>query len=106
MLTKGEITKWMNIIQLRPNLCLNKKRQYEDLLYKYIRLFGFSHKDLKEVTLKYHKIELLANAKSVWEMKSKIHFHVNEEFDKLLKTRFIKHVKTIRWVFSMVLVFF
>jgi len=28
-----------------------KKKQYEDLLHKYIHLFTFSYKDLREVTM-------------------------------------------------------
>jgi len=52
-------------IQLRPDLCPEERRQYEDLLRKYIHLFVFSYKDLREVTMKQHKIELLPNAKLI-----------------------------------------
>jgi len=44
---------------------LEERKQYEDLLSKYIHLFTVSYKDLREVTMKQHKIELLPNAKLV-----------------------------------------
>jgi hypothetical protein len=65
VLTKGEIVERVNKIQLGPDLCLEERRQYEDLLLKYIHLFAFSYKDLKEVTMEQHKIELLPNAKPI-----------------------------------------
>jgi hypothetical protein len=47
------------------NFYLKERRQYEDLIRKYIHLFTFSYKDLREVTMEQHKIELLLNAKSI-----------------------------------------
>jgi hypothetical protein len=41
----------VNKIQLGPDLCPKERRQYEDLLCKYIHLFVFSYKDLKELTM-------------------------------------------------------
>jgi hypothetical protein len=55
----------MNKIQLGPNLRPKERRQYEDLLCKYIHLLVFRYKDLKEVTMEQYKIELLPNAKPV-----------------------------------------
>jgi hypothetical protein len=52
-------------IQLRLDLCLEERRQYEDLLHKYIHLFIFNYKDLREITMEQHKIELLRNAKPI-----------------------------------------
>jgi len=57
--TKGEVEEWLSKIQLGPNLQPEEKKQYEDLLRKYIHLFVFSYKDLREVTMEQHKIELL-----------------------------------------------
>jgi len=94
-------------IQLRPDLCPEERRQYEDLLRKYIHLFVFSYKDLREVTMKQHKIELLPNAKLIktkqgrWNRKYTT--MVKEEFDKLLEARFIKPMETIEWVSPVVL---
>jgi len=69
-------------IQLGPNLCFKKKRQYEDLLCKYIHLFVFSYKDLKEITMEQNKVELLPNAKPIRtkqrEVEFKIHYNVEE----------------------------
>jgi len=56
VLIEGEIVKWVGNIQLEPNLHLEERRQYEDLLRKYIHMFTFDYKDLKEVTMEQHKI--------------------------------------------------
>jgi hypothetical protein len=39
----------VNKIQLGPNLRFKERNQYKDLLRKYIHLFAFSYKDLREV---------------------------------------------------------
>jgi hypothetical protein len=65
VLIKGKIVEHVSKIQLGPNFCHEEKRQYEDLLCKYIHMFTFNYKDLKEVTMEQHKIELLPNAKLV-----------------------------------------
>jgi hypothetical protein len=65
VLKEGEVVERVSKIQLGPNLCHEERRQYEDLLRKYIHLFAFSYKDLKEVTMEQHKIELLPNAKPI-----------------------------------------
>jgi hypothetical protein len=46
VLIKGKIMKWMSKIQLGPNYCLSEKKQYENLLHKYIHLFAFNYKGL------------------------------------------------------------
>jgi len=43
--TKGEVEERLSKIQLGPNLQLEERKQYEDLLCKYIHLFAFSYKD-------------------------------------------------------------
>jgi len=43
--------KHVNKIQLRPDLDPEERRQYEDLLRKYIHLFTFNYENLKEVTM-------------------------------------------------------
>jgi len=107
VLTEGEVVERVSKIQLRPDLCPEERRQYEDLLRKYIHLFVFSYKDLREVTMKQHKIELLPNAKLIktkqgrWNRKYTT--MVKEEFDKLLEARFIKPMETIEWVSPVVL---
>jgi hypothetical protein len=55
----------MNKIQLGLDFHLEERKQYENILSKYIHLFTISYKDLREVTMKQHKIELLPNAKLV-----------------------------------------
>jgi hypothetical protein len=91
----------VNKIQLGLDLHSEERKQYEDLLCKYIHLFAFSYKDLKEVTMEQHKIELLPNAKSIktkqrrWNPKYTA--MVKEELDKLLEARFIRPMKTIEW---------
>ncbi len=65
MLIEGKIVEHVNKIQLGPNLCHEERRQYEDLLCKYIYMFVFNYKDLREVTMEQHKIELLPNAKPI-----------------------------------------
>jgi hypothetical protein len=52
-------------IQLKPNLCPKEKKQYEDLLRKYIHLFAFNYKDLREITIEQQKIKLLLNVKLI-----------------------------------------
>ncbi len=56
MLIEGEIVEWVGNIQLGPNFRLEERRWYEDLLRKYIHMFTFNYKDLKEVTMEQHKI--------------------------------------------------
>jgi len=51
VLIKGKIMEHVNKIQLGLDFHLEKRRQYEDLLRKYIHLFVFSYKDLKEITM-------------------------------------------------------
>jgi hypothetical protein len=51
VLTKGKIVEWVNKIQLGPDLRPKERRQYEDLLRKYIHLFVFSYKDFREITM-------------------------------------------------------
>jgi hypothetical protein len=65
VLIEGEVVEHVNQIQLRPDLYPEERKQYEDLLRKYIHLFAFSYKDLKEITMEQHKIELLPNAKPI-----------------------------------------
>jgi len=94
-------------IQLRLHLRPEERRQYEDLLRKYIHLFAFNYKDLKEITMEQHKIELLPNAKLVRRKQGRWNPRyttmVKEEFDKLLEAGFIRPVETTEWVSPMVL---
>jgi len=107
VLTEGEVVEWVNKIQLGPDLRPEERRQYEDLLRKYIHLFVFNYKDLKEVTMGQHKIELLPNAKPIKTKQGRWNPRyttmVKEELNKLLKARFIRPVETIEWVSPMVL---
>ncbi len=78
MLTKGEVEERLSKIQLGPDLQPEERKQYEDLLRKYIHLFAFSYKDLREVTMEQHKIELTkcqADQGQARELESKIHGH-------------------------------
>ncbi len=94
-------------IQLGPNLQPEERKQYEDLLCKYIHLFAFSYKDLREVTMEQHKIELLPNAKLIRVKQGRWNLRyttmVKEEFDKLLEVGFIKPMETTKWVSLVVL---
>jgi len=65
VLTEGEVVEWLSKIQLGPDLHSEERKQYEDLLCKYIHLFVFSYKDLKEVTMEQQKIKLLPNVKPI-----------------------------------------
>jgi hypothetical protein len=106
-LTEGEIVKWVSKIQLGPNLHLKERKQYEDLLHKYIHMFTFSYKDFKEVTMEQHKIELLPNAKPIktkqgrWNPKYTA--MMKEKFDKLLEARFVRPIETTECVSPVVL---
>ncbi len=107
MLTKGEIVEQVSKIQLGADLHPEERRQYEDLLRKYIHLFTFSYKDLREVTMEQHKIELLPNAKPIrtkqgrWNPRYIV--MVKEELDKLFEARFIRLVETTVWVSPLLL---
>ncbi len=108
VLTEGEVVERVNKIQLGPDFRPEEKRQYEDLFRKYIHLFTFSYKDLREVTIEQHKIELLLNAKPIRTKQGrwnpKYIAMVKEELDKLLEAGFIRPMETIEWVSPMVLV--
>jgi hypothetical protein len=107
VLIEGKVVERLSKIQLGLDLHLEERKQYEDLLHKYILFFAFSYKDLREVTMEQHKIELLPNAKPIkakqgrWNPKYTA--MVKEKLDKLLEAGFIRHVETIEWVFPMVL---
>jgi hypothetical protein len=102
-----KVKERLSKIQLGPDLQLEERKQYEDLLRKYIHLFVFSYKDLREVTMEQHKIELLPNAKpnraKQGRWNPRYTAMVKEELDKLLKTRFIRPVEITEWVFPVVL---
>ncbi len=97
----------MSKIQLRPDFRPEEIKQYEDLLCKYIHLFIFNYKDLREATMEQHKIKLLPNAKPIktkqgrWNPKYIV--MLKEELDKLLEAGFIKLMETIEWISPMVL---
>ncbi len=97
----------VNKIQLETDLRFKEKRQYENLFRKYIHMFAFNYKDLKEVTIEQHKIELLPNAKPIMTKQRrwnpKYTMMVKEELDKLLEARFIRPMETIEWVSHVVL---
>jgi len=92
---------------LGPDLQPEERKQYKDLLRKYIHLFAFSYKYLREVTMEQHKIELLPNVKPVratqGKWNSRYSTMVKEELDKLLEAGFIRPVETTEWVSPMVL---
>jgi hypothetical protein len=94
-------------IQLGLYLHLKERRQYKDLVHKYIHLFVFSYKDFKEVTMEQHKIELLRNAKPVRKKQGRWNpryiVMVKEKFDKLSEGGFIRPMEIIEWVFHVVL---
>jgi hypothetical protein len=98
MFTEREVEERLSKIQLGPNLQPEERKQYEDLLRKYIHLFAFCYKDLKEVTMEQHKIELLPNAKLIKAKQGRWNPRytamVKEELDKLLEAGFIRHVET------------
>jgi hypothetical protein len=105
--TKGEVEEWLSKIQLGPDLQPEERKQYEDLLRKYIHLFAFSYKDLREVMMEQHKIELLRNVKSIKAKQGRWNPRytamVKEELDKLLEVGFIRLVETTEWVSLVVL---
>jgi len=106
MLTEGEVVERLSKIQLGLNLHMEEKKLY-DLLRKYIHLFAFNYKDLKEVIMEQHKIELLLNAKLIRAKQRRWNPRyttiVKEEFDELLEAWFIRPVETIEWVSYVVL---
>ncbi len=107
MFTKGEVEERLSKIQLGLDLQPEGRKQYEDLLRKYIHLFAFSYKDLREVTMEQHKIELLPNAKPIRAKQGRWNPRyiamVKEELNKLLEAGFIRPVETTEWVSLVVL---
>jgi hypothetical protein len=97
----------MSKIQLKPNLRPKERKQYEGLFRKYIYLFAFNYKDLKEITMEQQQIELLSNAKPIrtkqgrWNPKYTT--MVKEDLDKLLEAGFIRPVETTEWVSPVIL---
>ncbi len=105
--TEREVKERLSKIQLGPDLQPEEKKEYEDLLRKYIHLFAFNYKDLREVTMEQHKIELLPNAKPIRAKQGRWNPRymamVKEELDKLLEVGFIRPVETTEWVSPVVL---
>jgi hypothetical protein len=92
VLTEREIMERLSKIQLGPDLQSEEKKQYEDLLRKYIHLFVFNYKDPREVTMEKHKIELLPDAKPIRAKQGRWNPRyttmMKEQFDKLLEVGF------------------
>ena len=92
----------MNQIRLGAELFPQKREHFRKLLRKFIYLFPFNYKDLREVTLKTHKIELVQNTKAVrqktYRMNPKYAEVVKVELEKLLEARFIRPVENTKWV--------
>jgi len=107
MLIEGEMVEWVNKIQLRPNFRLKERREYEDLLHKYIHMFTFNYKGFRKITMEQPKMELLPNAKldrtKQGRWNPRYTTMVKEEFDKLLEAGFIRPMETTEWVSPMVL---
>jgi hypothetical protein len=107
VLIEGKIMEHVSKIQLRLDLCLEERRQYEEVLHKYIHLFAFVYKDLKEVSMEQHKIELLPNVKPIMTKQRRWNLRyitmVKGKFDKLLEVGFIRLVETTKWVSHVVL---
>jgi hypothetical protein len=107
VLTEGEVMERLGKIQLGSNLHPEKRKQYEDLLRKYIHLFAFSYKDLREITMEQHKIELLPNAKPIRAKQGRWNPRytamVKKELNKLLEAGFIRPVEMTEWVSPVVL---
>ncbi len=109
VLTEGKIVELLSKIQLGPDLCFKQRKEYEDLLCKYIHMFASNYKDFREIIMVQHKIELLRNVKLIITKQGrwnpKYITIVKEELDKLFKARFIKLMETIEWVSLVVLAF-
>jgi hypothetical protein len=107
VLTERKVVERLSKFQLGLDLHPEERKQYDNLLRKYIHLFTFNYKDLREVTVEQHKIELLPNAKSIRAKQGRWNPRytamVKEELDKLLEAGFIKPVETTKWVSPMVL---
>jgi hypothetical protein len=95
---EGGVEERLSKIQLGPNLQPEERKQYENLLHEYIHLFAFNYKDLREVTMEQHKIELLPNAKPIKAKQGRWNPRymamVKEELNKLLEVGFIRLVET------------
>ncbi len=99
--------EWVNKIQLGPDFCPQEKKQYEDLLHKYIHLFIFNYKDLREVTMEQQKIKWLPSAKLVRTKQRRWNLRyiamVKKELDKLLEAWLFRPMEITEWVFPVVL---
>ena len=99
-----EIAWRLNQIRLGTKLFSQEREYFRKLLRKFIHLFAFNYKDLREVTLETHKIELVQNAKAVrqkpYRMNPKYAEVEKVELEKLLEARFIRPVENTKWVSS------
>ena len=102
ILSDEEIAWRLNQIRLGAELFPQEREHFCKVLRKFIHLFAFNCKDMREVTLETHKIELVQNAKAVrqksYRMNPKYAVVIKIELEKLLEAGFIRPVENTEWV--------
>ncbi|KAG6553354.1 hypothetical protein Mapa_005089 [Marchantia paleacea] len=92
-MSEDEITRRLSTLKFGPKVTMEEKSRFLDIFRKYIHVFAFSYKDLKEVTLETHRIELEEKARPVRQKQRRINpptaVVVKEEIDKLKDAGFI-----------------
>ncbi|KAG6557114.1 hypothetical protein Mapa_001041 [Marchantia paleacea] len=107
-MSEDEITRRLSTLKFGPKVTMEEKSRFLDIFRKYIHVFAFSYKDLKEVTLETHRIELEEKARPVRQKQRRINpptaVVVKEEIDKLKDAGFIYEVENSEWVSPIVIV--
>lgn len=103
-----EVEKRLASLKYGENVTPEEKVRFEEIFHKYIHVFAFSYKDLKEVTLEQHKIELQEGAQPVRQKQRRVNptiaETVKEEIEKLRSAGFIYEVENSEWVPPIVVV--
>ncbi len=89
-------------ISLENDLTIKERSDIHNLFHNYHHLFTTIYKDVKKAILEEHKIELLLNAKPLWQRFQKMNPNyaqtIKEGLNKLLETQLIVLVENLKWV--------
>lgn len=72
VLSSEEIEKRLFTLRYGKNVTIDERNRFEKIFREYIHVFALSYKDLKEVTLEQHRIELEKGAKPIQQTKATI----------------------------------
>lgn len=106
-LSEEEIDDHLQKIKIGDVVMESEKESYLQLFRRYIHLFTFDYKEIRQVSWVEHSIELVDGAKPIKKMPYRMNPNfsntVKEEINKLLDAGFIFAVENSEWVSPIVI---